>query len=164
MNDWNQIVRENAAQVLNAALRITGNLADAEDISQEVFSEAYQKWNEGPGHRWAGVLRRMAVCRAIDLLRRRKPIERLQNDVVSLSYEPEANAVSRELEQRLRLAIRELPPRESEVFCLVFFAHQSHTEIAQQLEISKSAVAKALSCARSKLEAAFRPTWTGENQ
>ena len=35
---WNEIVQRNAAKVLNAALRVLGNLADAEDVSQEVGS------------------------------------------------------------------------------------------------------------------------------
>ncbi len=66
MKNWNDVVKENAAVVLNTALRITGNLADAEDVSQEVFAEASRKSTIHPNQPLAGLLRRMAVCRAID--------------------------------------------------------------------------------------------------
>lgn len=49
---WNEIVQRNAAKVLNAALRVLGNLADAEDVSQEVFTEAFRKWNHVPEQQW----------------------------------------------------------------------------------------------------------------
>lgn len=55
---WNEIVQRNAAKVLNAALRVLGNLADAEDVSQEVFTEAFRKWNHVPEQQWEGILRR----------------------------------------------------------------------------------------------------------
>ena len=165
VQDWNQIVRDHAATVLHAALRVLGNQADAEDVSQEVFSEAYRKWDLSPNQDWVGVLRRMAVCRAIDLLRQRKPTEILVDQgVAASSSEPVANAVSRELKQRLRVAISELPARESQVFCLMFFEQQPPHEIAKQLGISRPAVSRALSNARSKLESAFRHTWTGESK
>jgi RNA polymerase sigma-70 factor (ECF subfamily) len=54
MDDWNEIVRKNAGQVLNSAYRILGNVSDAEDISQEVFSEAFRKWQVAPDQKWSG--------------------------------------------------------------------------------------------------------------
>jgi RNA polymerase sigma-70 factor (ECF subfamily) len=66
---------------------------------------------------------------------------------------PDEAAVSRELADRLRQAIGELPPREAEVFCLRYFDDLPYQEIADTLSISSGAVAMALHKARAKLEA-----------
>ena len=163
MPNWNQIVRANAANVLNAAFRLTGNLADAEDVSQEVFTEAYQKFRSTPNQSWAGILRRMSVCRSIDLLRSKKPVVDLSADLIDArSAGPLGEAIGIELEQRLRSAICDLSDRESQVFCLMYFERQSHEEICNTLAISPAAVATALSKARAKLARAFAISSKGE--
>lgn len=161
MPDWNQIVQLNAAKVLNSAFRVLGNLADAEDVSQEVFAEAFRKWESSPVQQWTGILRRMAVCRAIDLLRSKKSFDPLTEEVVDhVGVDPVENAIASELEQRLRKAICCLSERESQVFCLMYFEHQSSKSISQSLDISPGAVATALSKARTKLELVFRELTT----
>ena len=60
--DWERIVRRNAAQVVNAAMRVLGNAADAEDVAQDVFIEAFERWKTGAEQRWAGLLRRMVAA------------------------------------------------------------------------------------------------------
>ena len=62
MSNWNEIVKNNAASVVAAAFRILGNLPDAEDVSQEVFTEAFRKWDASSNQKWNGLLRRIAVC------------------------------------------------------------------------------------------------------
>lgn len=165
MPDWEDVVRNNAANVLNAAYRVLGNLADAEDVSQEVFAEAFRKWNGKPEQHWAGMLRRMSVRRAIDLLRKKKPGGSLNSEFLSdTSNDPIAVAISREQEHRLRIAIGKLPARESEVFCLTFFEQQTGEQVAELLSMSRPAVATALSRARAKLELVFREVSTGDSK
>jgi RNA polymerase sigma-70 factor (ECF subfamily) len=161
--DWNEIVQANAAKVLNASLRVLGNLSDAEDVSQEVFAEAWQKWKHDPDRPWSGLLTRMSICRSIDSLRKRKATQSLAVEPVDDRIsDPLQALVGVEIQSRLRKAMCVLSDRESEVFCLMYFEQQSHPEIAQTLGITKAAVATALSKARSKLEVAFREISTGE--
>src|SRR5207237_1113897 len=40
--DWNAIVRDHGPAVFGSAWRILGQPADAEDVTQEVFMEAYR--------------------------------------------------------------------------------------------------------------------------
>ena len=152
-NDWKTVVQEHAAHVFGAARRILGDDGDAEDVSQEVFLEAYRRWAQQPAMDWTPLLRRMATCRALDRLRRRKltlPLheQRLESSVPG----PVEIAVGRELEDRLRDALTELPARESEVFWLHFFEDLPNKEIALLLEITPGAVAAACHKARNKLE------------
>ena len=52
--DWAEIVRNNVAVVTNAALRVLGSVSDAEDVAQDVFPEAFRKFEPDAGHSWAG--------------------------------------------------------------------------------------------------------------
>ncbi len=98
--------RQNAVVVVNAALRVLGNATDAEDVAQDVFVEAFQRWMATTNHRWSGLLRRMAVCRALDQLRRIKRTDSLPEVACDpLAAEPVETAVARELEERLRHAL-----------------------------------------------------------
>lgn len=163
MANWNQIVNTNAESVLGAAFRILGNLSDAEDISQEVFAEAFRKWHPGSNQNWAGLLRRIAVCRAIDQLRKRKSVEQFSDPLPDHSaVEPFQIAEERELQEKLRSAVSQLPPREAQIFCLVHFENLSHSSVAKQLAISSGAVAKGLSKAKAKLTEQFRTSRSGE--
>jgi RNA polymerase sigma-70 factor, ECF subfamily len=119
MIDWNTLVREHGAVVYGVAWRILRHAQDAEDVAQEVFAEAHRQFDGAPVVCWPAMLRRMAACRALDALRRRRstmPLDRVQ--LAAAKEDPEAIAASRELEARLRMALAELAPREAEVFCL----------------------------------------------
>ncbi len=168
MPDWNEIIRLNAAQVLNSAYRILGKVADAEDVSQEVFSEAYRKWQTDPNQRWSGLLRRMAVCRSIDLLRLNRPTESIETSAIEFADNksacPVEIAIANELHQQVRIAIANLPAREAQVFCLMFFEQQSNQQISESLGITRAAVATAISKARSKLELVLSRISTGESK
>ncbi|MBL8799498.1 MAG: sigma-70 family RNA polymerase sigma factor [Planctomycetia bacterium] len=60
--------------------------------------------------------------------------------------------MARELAERLRQALGQLPAREAEVFALRYFEDQSYQQIAESLDMQSNAVAQALYKARTKLE------------
>jgi len=160
--DWDALVRQQAEGVVNAALRVLGNSADAEDVAQDVFVEAFQRWTAEANHRWSGLLRRMAVCRSLDQLRRTKRNETLPDVLCDPSQTAPADAaIAGELEERLRLALAKLAPREAEVFCLHYYERVDQGEIAELLGIARGAVAKSLCVARAKLASALSETVKG---
>jgi RNA polymerase sigma-70 factor, ECF subfamily len=140
--------------MLGIAWRILGHTADAEDVAQDVFLEAYRKWAGRPDAEWTNLLRRLTVCRALDRKRLRKPtVDSVEiAEIASDAPGPTEFAVASELTLLLRQAIGDLPRREAEVFCLRYFEDQSHAEIAAILGIKPGAVATALCKARAKLE------------
>jgi RNA polymerase sigma-70 factor (ECF subfamily) len=153
VTDWDRIVREHGPLVFGTAWRILGHVADTEDVVQEVFLQAYRMRAEEPIRHWAGLLHRLASCRALDRLRQRKPTVALDDlNLACSANSPEETAIGRELAERLREAIGQLPEREAEVFCLRFFEDLSYERIAEILNINRGAVAQALFKARAKLQ------------
>ncbi|MGA2060020.1 MAG: sigma-70 family RNA polymerase sigma factor [Thermoguttaceae bacterium] len=151
--DWNTLIRAHGSAVFGIAWRILGHAEDAEDVVQEVFAEAHRQSNGMEVECWAALLCRMATCRALDALRRRRIAMPLEADqIIAAKDVPEEKLAARELEARLRSAIKELPHRDAEVFCLRYFENLSHRQIAETLEISATAASTALSRARSRLE------------
>ena len=153
MVDWNVLVREQGTAVFRIAWHILGHAQDAEDVVQEVFAQASQQSIGEQVVCWPALLRRMAACRAMDCLRRRRVTIPLDHaDLASACDDPQAIARGRELEERLRAALAELAPREAEVFCLRYFEELSYREIAATLGISVTAASTALCAARARLE------------
>ena len=163
MTDWERIVREQGPMVFGAAWRILGHAGDAEDVVQDVFLEVHRLWTARPVRSWAGLLHRLATCRALDRLRQRKKTVSLDGlPLLSLNNGPEPEAIGNELAERLREAVSQLPQREAAVFCLRYFEDQPYQDIAKSLGITHGAVATALHKARGKLEALLTEAMQGE--
>lgn len=153
---WEEFVRTQAEPMLTSAFRVLGHSADAEDVVQDVLIEILNK-KMFPGiAKQPGLLRHITTCRALDRLRRRRvnfPLTEAEK--TGREDFPGKELIARDLEEQLRLALKELPPREAEVFCLVFFEGMSSREIAEVASISLGAVAKSLSLARKRLSEIF---------
>jgi RNA polymerase sigma-70 factor (ECF subfamily) len=142
---------------VRTAHRILGNEADAEDAAQQAFMDAFGVLRKSRVQNWAALLRHLAACRALDILRRRAPaggaaVEPLAGG----ASHPEAVAVARERAVILRQALGALPEREAQVFSLRYFGDLSNPDIAAMLGIPAGAVAVALHKARAHLEEAMR--------
>jgi RNA polymerase sigma-70 factor (ECF subfamily) len=159
VTDWRRFVAEHGPMVFAAAWRVLAHTADVEDVVQEVFLEAYRLQQSQAVKHWPALLRRMAACRALDRLRRRRHDTAPDNlALVAQAPAPEDEAIGRELEKRLRQAIARLPQREAEVFCLRYFEQLAHDQIATLLGITSSAVSTALHKARTRLGALLSVT------
>lgn len=152
MPDWDRLVDEHAGRVLRVAMRILGCLEDAEDVSQEVFGDAFRLEQTGPVQNWTGLFVRLATLRSLDRLRRMRESQPLrENDTIS-NRGPFDEAVANELAARLRSEIADLPEQQAAVFTLFHFEHQSREEISASLGISPEAVSTALYKARQRLQ------------
>lgn len=153
MIDWDRIVREHGPGAFATAWRILGHAADAEDVVQDVFLEIHRMQKAQSVRHWGGLLRRLTAFRALDRLRQRKPSVSLHGlPLLSPDDGPEDTAIGHELADRLRQAVAQLPEREGAVFCLRYFDDLPYERIAEDLGITRGAVAAALHKARGKLE------------
>jgi RNA polymerase sigma-70 factor, ECF subfamily len=149
--DWDRIVERHAKCVFRVALRILGSVQDAEDVSQDVFTEAIRLHKAGPVQSWTALLVRIATLRSIDRLRRNRPtLELRECDRIS-TVGPFEEAVAAELAHWLRNAIAQLPDQQAAVFAMFHFEQLSRDEVSATLEISLEAVSPALYKARQRL-------------
>ena len=160
MQSWESIVRQFAPLVWRVCLRLLRNEADAADCFQETFLSAWKFGQRQTVSNWAGLLQRLATSRALDQLRRRKregqriaqhDLEELQADQV----DPVQNAEKTELAERLRELLAELPPQQSEAYCLRHLSGLSYREIAEQMGITVNAVGVILHRVTERLSGKF---------
>ena len=147
---FQQIYEEHSGLVLKAALRVTGNMADAEDVLQTVFMRVLNQ----PDGLQAGVsqeayLRRAATNAAIDVLRRRKTAR--EGDLEARQHSgKESTAYQKE---RVRQALAKLPKDDAELFVLRNIDGFSYDELAAMFGIERGTVASRLHRIREALRA-----------
>lgn len=160
MNDWKQIIDAHEKIVFGTAWRILGHVQDTEDVVQEVYLSAHRLYRTQEVRHWGALLRKLATCRALDRLRRRRHTVPLDgSEPAGVADGPEEAALEQELIDRLRAAIGQLPAREGEVFCLHHFEDLNADKIAEVLDTSRGAVANALYKARARLATLFISQW-----
>ena len=145
-------------RVLMAAYRITGSMADAEDVAQSVFLRL-TAGDELAVSNAGSYLYRAAINGALDLLRRRNT-EPLDSASAVASQgrgsRPEAEAAAGQLVGWLRKALGELSPRAAEMFTLRYVEELDNREIAALMHTSQAVVAVTLHQVRSKLKKRLR--------
>jgi RNA polymerase sigma-70 factor (ECF subfamily) len=146
---------------------LVGNDADALDCFQETFLEAVKVDRKERVRDWAALLRHLATARALDLLRVRYSHRRRTNPLVDTSGaisrepDPRQQAEARELADRLRAALAELPALQAEVFCLCRLDGTTYREAAAQLNVDTNTVGVLLHRACHQLEQLLASTRIG---
>ena len=131
-----------ARAIYSFALRIVGEQAEAEDVVQEVFSQA---WAQAPRYEAtrgavAAWLLSMTRSRSIDRLRARRARpdsgnadERQIRDLVDPAEPPDLGLLTREQITRLRGAMARLPVMQRVVIEMAYFEGLTQTEISARL-------------------------------
>jgi RNA polymerase sigma-70 factor (ECF subfamily) len=71
---WDEIVRQHADRVYRLAYRLSGNRADAEDLTQETFVRVFRSLADYTPGTFEGWLHRITTNLFLDLVRRRQKI------------------------------------------------------------------------------------------
>ena len=127
--------------MLNVAFRIVGNIAEAEDVLQEAFLDAFSKVKDFRQDTTFGLwLKQIVVNRSINLLRKRKlEIIELEGDALENIADEDAED-DEEVQYKAALvkdAIKELPEGYRLVISLYLLEGYDHEEIGQILNISE---------------------------
>ncbi len=124
------------------ALRIVRDRGDAEDLTQDVFVQAWTHADRFDADRGQVVawLMNMARTRAIDLLRRRRVRPQPAGDDAAIDTTDLTPAQDVQLDwsrraEAVQQAMSSLPVLQRMAVELAFFEGLSHTEIAEQLEV-----------------------------
>lgn len=128
---------------------------------QEVFSFAWDSSEFANVHNKAAWLRCVTVRRALNCLRRKRPVDLGDTDIAS-DCSRVSEVESAELQLVLRVAISRLPEQQRVAFSLRYLEEMSNSEIAQELGITSSAVSTALHSARQSLSRILAPAFKGD--
>jgi RNA polymerase sigma-70 factor (ECF subfamily) len=143
-------------RLFNVALRMLGNVQDAEDVTQTVFLNAFHKLRTyDPRYKFFSWIYRMTVNESLNLLKRRKPTVPLEDDLDILAPGGDAAADRGEVEDRVGSALMSLTPDDRAVVVLRHFVSFSYQEIAAVLEIPVQTVKSRLFTARERLRLAL---------
>lgn len=152
------LLTRHSRRVYNLLLRLTGNPALAEDLTQETFLTAYQRL---PDWRGVGQLSTWLCGIAVKhhLAARRKthftePLDELELSADSTS-DPLERYTQHEAKQALDTAISALPTHYREVFVLVRVQELRYREVAELLEIPLGTVQSRLAQASVLLQRAL---------
>jgi RNA polymerase sigma factor (sigma-70 family) len=147
--------------VFKAAYRVLGDTSQAEDVQQTVFLKLIESKPKAVDS-WPAYLAASAMRGAIDLLRRQRRWWHLlplwESQELSTDESPEQIGMDHERRKRLRVALAQLPRRESQCFCLRHLQGMEIAEIAQVMELSENNVNVTLHRARRRLEACLGET------
>ena len=151
--DFDALYEQHATRLLNLAWRMCGTRADAEDLLQEIFLQAYRKLPEFRGESAIGTwLYRLAMNRCLDHLKSRHTragtaTSTLNEDVMPAELRSLTTSEIGVKKLDLERAIAQLPEGARAVFVLHDVEGFQHQEIASILGItegtSKSQVHKA---------------------
>jgi RNA polymerase sigma-70 factor (ECF subfamily) len=137
-----ELYDRHARPIYSLALRILHDQADAEDIVQEVFAQAWRQASRYDASRGqvAAWLLTLARSRAIDRLRARRVRPELlaEGSAADAMVDPaaavDAVLVSAEQADRVRAALHQLPFLQRVAIELAYYEGLTHTEIAERLE------------------------------
>ena len=164
-SELEELFRAQHTRVLKAAYRVTGSMADAEDVAQNVFLRiAQQGVSRSAIDNPDSYVYRAAINGALDLLRKRRREQPVAlEDVPELSAPPSAgHREADELRRRLRSALADLSPRASEMFVLHYLEDYDNHEIARMLNTSRAAVGVVLFRTRARLRRTLRAEIRGK--
>lgn len=164
---------ESASLVYGVVRRIVWDVADAEEITGEIFGHVWSRAGSyearlGSAAAW---LLTLARNRAVDHLRRRRrtvptrPIDEIGD--VGDEFDLDQLAQQEQVRRRVRGALAGLRPEQRSAVELAFFSGLSHVEIARRLELPVGTVKTRIRLGMQKLQLALadqRPTSESEGE
>lgn len=156
LDAFDQLMRMHERQVLSTAMRLLGNMEDAQDAAQETFLRLYKSLNRLPDileiKSW---LYRVTVnlCNDAHRKRRRNRTEALSGpDPASAAPDPELMWLNHERGRLVEMALTTLPEKERAAVVLRDVEGLSTREVAGILGSSEVTVRSQICVARGKLK------------
>jgi RNA polymerase sigma-70 factor, ECF subfamily len=143
---WDEVVREHADRVYRLAFRLSGNRADAEDLTQETFVRVFRSLADYSPGTFEGWLHRITTNLFLDMVRRRQRIrfDALPEDaperLATAEAGPERAYEENNLDPEIQRALDALPPDFRAAVVLCDLEGLSYEEIAATLGIKVGTV------------------------
>ncbi|MGC9317386.1 MAG: sigma-70 family RNA polymerase sigma factor [Armatimonadota bacterium] len=168
-SEFERLVRKHERDIFRAALRMTGDQADAEDVAQEALLKAYSAFDQfelGTNFR-AWILRILTNTYINEFRRRRRTPEMTTWELLpreelgkvsqeGMAEEPELAALEGQLDAEVEEALSEIPEVFREAVLLCDMHGMSYKEIAETLDIPIGTVRSRIARGRGLLQDKLR--------
>jgi len=150
-----ELVARYQKPVFNAAYRLLGTAEDASDVAQEVFLRIVERLDDyDPKHRFFSWIYRIAINESIDMLRRTRREEPLDEDADFAGPsgdDPQSRYQASQASVRVQRALMGMKMDDRVVITLRHFAECGYAEIAEVLGVDEKTVKSRLFEARRRL-------------
>jgi len=170
---FERLYAQTSSLLYTLVLRIVGKPADASDLLQEVYLEAWRKASNYDAARGAPMawLVTLARSRAIDRVRslaaRGKGVTASLDDMPPSDLAAQnADALdirtAKERQTLVRASLKTLPSVQQQVIDLAFYEGLTHVEISERLNVPLGTIKTRIRLAMKKLRGGLQPLWEEE--
>jgi len=154
------LIRDYQRMIHSLCFRMTGSLADADDLAQETFIHAYQHLASFRAQsRFSSWLYRIAMNQCLNWRKRKAKQDQLHKDWSE--QEQDVSGSNSSVVQPIQEALMKLHPKQRAAIILTTYDGLSHAEAARVLGCSETTISWRLFAARGKLRRwlkGIRPT------
>src|SRR5689334_22213445 len=165
--EFEQLYQRSRRRAYNLAYRLTGNVTDAEDVTQDAYVRAWHNFDSYDASRsFEGWLFRIITNRVIDLRRRQKRVpmysldtpiqgdedgQPLSHEFADPAGDPEEIVIGPIMDERLQTALSALPADYRSAILLCDVEQRSYQEIADTMHCAIGTVRSRIHRARVML-------------
>lgn len=149
------LVKEHQKMVHAVAFRMTGSLADAEDLTQETFLRAFRQIDSFRGEsKFSTWLCQIAVNLGLNWCARENRRDDIHSEWAAdaISENDSRGGFPDELSRRVQNALDKLPAKQRAAIVLTIYENQTHAEAAKTLNCTEATVSWRVFTARQKLK------------
>ena len=147
------LVEKYEKRLFNTALRVVGDVEDAMDATQSAFVKMYEKLGTfNSEYRFFSWAYRTILNESLNIVKRRKPLEQLNDSIEVESKNPEEQYREAETSRQMDEALMELDTQERTVIVLKHFQHLSYREMSEIIGIPEKTIKSRLFTARRRLK------------
>lgn len=154
-SSYKKLYEHYAKAMYNTSLRIVNNAAEAEDVLQESFIDAFNNLNSFENRSSFGAwLKQIVVHKSINYLKKKRLLIVEANEHTTEHYQYEEGVDEQAIEwqvQQVKQAITQLPAGFRTVLSLYLLEGYDHEEIAQILGVAESTTRTQYIRAKQKL-------------
>jgi RNA polymerase sigma-70 factor (ECF subfamily) len=148
-SEFEELFRRSQRRAYNLAYRLTGNMTDAEDVTQDAYLRAWRNFDSYDSTRsFEGWLFRIITNRVIDLRRRQRRVpmysldtpiqgdedgQPLSHEFAAPNSDPEQIVLEPIMEERLQAALMALPADYRAAILMCDVERRSYQEIAEAM-------------------------------
>lgn len=158
---WDELVRTHGPRVYRLALRLTGNPADADDLTQDTFIRVFRSIDSTRPESLEGWMHRITTNLFLDSMRRRKRIrfdglgEGAEDRYPTAELGPEQVYDATHFDTDVSAALASLAPQFRVAVVLYDIEGYSYEEIAEMLDIKLGTVRSRIHRGRAALREAL---------